>query len=93
VKRPPRDRKELEIYLRIVDDFVESHGYDTLSSTTLLYLAAGIIPWAWDQVAHGELLVLSNAVGTYFPKAVEVPTALSSASSWAAPAPIGRQPI
>jgi hypothetical protein len=93
VKHPPRDRKELETYLRIADDFAESHGYDTLSSTILRCLAAGVIPWAWDQVAHGELLVLSNAVGTYVPKAVEVPTALSSASSRATPAPIGRQPI
>jgi hypothetical protein len=44
VKRLPRDRKELETYLRIADDFVESHDYDTLSSTTLCCLAAGIIP-------------------------------------------------
>jgi hypothetical protein len=93
VKRPPRDRKELETYLRIADDFTESHGYEMLSSTTIHYLAANVIPWAWDQVAHGKLLVLSNAVGTYFPQAVEVPTTLSSASSRAVPAPIGRQPI
>jgi hypothetical protein len=44
-------------------------------------------------VAHGEFLVLSNTVGIYFPQAVEVPTALSSASSRTAPAPIGLQPI
>jgi hypothetical protein len=93
VKQTTRDRKELETYLRIADDFADSHGYDTLSSTTLRCLAASVIPWAWDQVAHGEFLVFSNAVGTYFPKPVEVPTALSSASSRATPAPIGGQPI
>jgi hypothetical protein len=43
VKRPPRDRKELETYLKIVDDFTESHGYDTLSSTTLCCLTTGVI--------------------------------------------------
>ena len=48
VKRLPRYRNELETYLRIADDFVESHGYDTLSSTILHCLAIGIIPWAWD---------------------------------------------
>jgi hypothetical protein len=67
VKRPPRDRMELERYLRIADDFAESQCYETLDSTTLHCLAAGVIPWAWDQVAHGELLVLSNATGIYFP--------------------------
>jgi hypothetical protein len=66
VKRPPRDRKELERYLRIADDFVDSHCYEMLSATTLHCLAADVIPWAWDQVAHGELLVLSNAIGIYF---------------------------
>jgi hypothetical protein len=93
VKRPPKDRKELERYLRIVDDFADSHRYETLSATTLRCLATGVIPWAWDQVAHGELLVLLNVVGIYFPQAVEVPTALSSASSRVAPTPIGRQLI
>jgi hypothetical protein len=93
VKRPPRDRKELERYLRIADDFADSQHYETLSTTTLHYLAVGIIPWAWDQVAHGEFLVFSNAVGIYFPQAVEVPTTVSSASSRAAPAPIGQQLI
>jgi hypothetical protein len=58
---------ELERYLRIADDFAESQRYKTLDSTTLCYLADGVIPWAWDQVAHGELLVLSNAIGIYFP--------------------------
>ena len=48
VKRLPRDRKELETYLRIADDFGESHGYDTLSLTTLRNLAANVIPWTWD---------------------------------------------
>jgi hypothetical protein len=73
VKRPPRDRKELERYMRIADDFADSHRYETLSATTLRCLATGVIPWAWDQVAHGKLLVLSNAVGIYFPQAVEFP--------------------
>jgi hypothetical protein len=93
VKRPPRDRMELERYLRITDNFAESQCYETLDSTTLRCLAAGVIPWAWDQVAHGELLVLSNAIGIYFPKVEEVHTAVSSASSRAVPATIGRQPI
>jgi hypothetical protein len=93
VKRPSRDRMELERYLRIVDDFAESQRYESLDSTTLRCLAAGVIPWAWDQVAHGELLVLSNATGIYFPQAEEVHTAVSSASSRAVPATIGRQPI
>jgi hypothetical protein len=84
---------ELERYLRIADDFAESQRYETLDSTTLRCLAAGVIPWAWDQVAHGELLVLSNAIGIYFPKVEEVHTAVSSASSRAVPATIGRQPI
>jgi hypothetical protein len=44
VKRPPRDRMELERYLRIVDDFAESQYYKTLDSTTLRCLAAGVIP-------------------------------------------------
>jgi hypothetical protein len=44
MKRSPKDRKELERYLRIADDFAESHGYETLSSTTLRCLAAGAIP-------------------------------------------------
>jgi hypothetical protein len=44
VKRPPRDRKELERYLRIADDFADSHRYETLSATILRCLAAGIIP-------------------------------------------------
>jgi hypothetical protein len=67
VKHPPRDRMELERYLRIADDFAESQRYETLDSTTLRCLAAGVIPWAWDQVAHGKLLVLLNAIGIYFP--------------------------
>jgi hypothetical protein len=89
VKRPPRDRMELERYLRIADDFVESQRYVTLGLTTVRCLAAGVIPWAWDQVAHGELLMFSNAIGIYFPQAEEVQTALSSASSRAVPASIG----
>jgi hypothetical protein len=93
VKRRPRDRMELERYLRIADDFAESQRYESLDSTTLRCLAAGVIPWAWDQVAHGELLVLSNATGIYFPQAEEVHTVGSSASSRAVPASIGRQPI
>jgi hypothetical protein len=93
VKRPPRDRMELERYMRIADDFAESQRYKSLDSTILCCLAAGVIPWAWDQVAHGELLVLSNATGIYFPQAEEVHTAGSSASSRAVPASIGRQPI
>jgi hypothetical protein len=44
VKRPPRDRMELERYLRIADDFVESQRYKMLDSTTLRCLAAGVIP-------------------------------------------------
>jgi hypothetical protein len=93
VKRPPRDRMELERYMRIADDFAESQRYESLDSTTLRCLAAGVIPWAWDQVAHGELLVPSNAIGIYFPQVEEVHTAISSASSRAVPAPIGRQLI
>jgi hypothetical protein len=93
VKRLPRDRIELERYLRIANNFAESQRYETLDSTTIHCLAAGVIPWAWDQVAHGELLVLSNAIGIYFPQAGEVHTAVSSASSQAVPATIGRQPI
>jgi hypothetical protein len=93
VKRPPRDRMELERYLRIADDFAESQRYETLDSTILRCLAAGVIPWAWDQVAHGELLVLSNAIGIYFPQAKEVHTTVSSASSRAVPTTIGRQLI
>jgi hypothetical protein len=84
---------ELERYLRIVDDFAESQCYETLNSTTLRCLAAGVISWAWDQVAHGELLVLSNAIGIYFLQVEEVHTTVSSASSQAVPTPIGRQPI
>jgi hypothetical protein len=84
---------ELERYLRIANDFAESQRYETLDSMTLRCLAARIIPWVWDQVAHGELLVLSNAIGIYFPQAEEVHTAVSSASSRAVPATIGRQPI
>jgi hypothetical protein len=84
---------ELERYLRIADDFAESQCYETLDSTTLRCLAAGVIPWAWNQVAHGELLVLSNAIGIYFSQAEEVHTAVSSSSSRAVPASIGRQPI
>jgi hypothetical protein len=68
VKRLPKDRMELERYLRIAEDFAESQRYEMLDSTTLRCLAAGVIPWAWDQVAHGELLVLSNAIGIYFPR-------------------------
>jgi hypothetical protein len=41
----------------------------------------------------GELLVLSNAIGIYFPQAEEVYTAISSASSRVVPAPISHQPI
>jgi hypothetical protein len=48
VKRRPRDRMELERYLRIADDFVESQRYKSLDSTTLRCLAAGVILWAWD---------------------------------------------
>jgi hypothetical protein len=84
---------ELERYLRIADDFAESQRYETLDSMTLRCLAAGIISWAWDQVAHGELLVFSNAIGIYFPQAEEVHTAMSSASCREVPAPIGRQLI
>jgi hypothetical protein len=84
---------ELERYLRIADDFAESQRYETLDLTTLRCLAAGVIPWAWDQVAHGELLVLSNAIEIYFPQAEEVHTAVSSASSRVVPATIGCQPI
>jgi hypothetical protein len=79
--------------MRIANDFAKSHYYKMLSLTTLRCLAAGVIPWAWDQVAYGELLVLSNAVGIYFSQAEEVPTALLSASSRAIPALIGRQLI
>jgi hypothetical protein len=43
VKCPPRDRIELERYLRIADDFAESQRYETLDSTTLRYMAAGVI--------------------------------------------------
>jgi hypothetical protein len=93
VKRPPRDRMELERYVRIADDFAESQRYETLDSTTLRCLATGVIPRAWDQVAHGELLVFLNAIGIYFLQAEEVHTTMSSASSRAVPAPIGRQPI
>ena len=92
VKRPPRDRMELESYLRIADEFAERQDCETLESTTLRLLAAGFIPWAWDQVAHGELLVLSNATGIYFPQEEDVHTTGSSASSRAARPPIGRQP-
>jgi hypothetical protein len=84
---------ELERYLRIADDFAESQCYETLDSTTLHCLAVGVIPWAWDQVVHGELLVLSNAIGIYFPQVEEVHKAVSSASSRVVPTPIGRQPI
>jgi hypothetical protein len=84
---------ELERYLRIADDFAQSQSYETLDSTTLRCLAARVIPWNWDQLAHGELLVLSNAIGIYFLQAEEVHTAVSSASSRAVPAPIGCQPI
>jgi hypothetical protein len=35
VKHSPKDRKELERYLRIADDFADSHRYETLSTTTL----------------------------------------------------------
>jgi hypothetical protein len=90
VKRPPRDRMELERYLRIANDLAESQRYEMLDLTILRCLAAGVIPWAWDQVAHGELLVLSNAIGIYFPQAEEVHTAVSSASSRVVPATIGR---
>jgi hypothetical protein len=93
VKRPPRDRMELERYMRIADDFAESQRYEMLDSTTLRCLAAEVIPWAWDQVVHGELLVFSKAIGIYFPQAEEVHTTVSSASSRAVPASIGRQPI
>jgi hypothetical protein len=93
VKRRPKDRMELERYLRIADDFAESQRYESLDLTTLRCLATAVIPWAWDQVAHGELLVLSNATGIYFPQAEEVHTAGSSASSRAIPASISRQPI
>jgi hypothetical protein len=48
VKHPPRDRKELERYLRIADDFADIHLYETLSATTLRCLAPDVIPWAWD---------------------------------------------
>jgi hypothetical protein len=44
----PRDRMQLERYLRIADDFAKSQSYKTLDSTTLRCLAAGVIPWAWD---------------------------------------------
>jgi hypothetical protein len=44
VKRPPKDRMELERYLRIADDFAGSQCYEMLDSTTLRYLAAGVIP-------------------------------------------------
>jgi hypothetical protein len=44
VKRPPRDRMELERYLRIADDFAESQCYEMLDSTTLRCLATGVIP-------------------------------------------------
>jgi hypothetical protein len=67
VKHPPRDRMELERYLKIVDNFAKSQCYETLDSSILRCMAAGVISWAWDQVAHGELLVLSNAIGIYFP--------------------------
>jgi hypothetical protein len=48
VKRPPRDRMELERYLRIADVFAESQCYETLDSTTLRCMAAKVIPCAWD---------------------------------------------
>jgi hypothetical protein len=48
MKRPPRDRKELERYLRIADDFADNHLYEMLSAKTLCCLAADVIPWAWD---------------------------------------------
>jgi hypothetical protein len=82
--------------VRVLQDsrrFSEEPMLRTLDSTTLCCMAAGVIPWAWDQVAHGELLVLSNAIGIYFPQAEEVHTAVLSASSRAVPATIGRQPI
>ena len=83
---------DLEKYLRIADEFADSQGYETLDSTMLRCMAAGVIRWTWDPVAHGEFLVLSNATGIYFPLAEEVCTAVSSATSRAVPAPIGRQP-
>jgi hypothetical protein len=44
----PREKKELERYLRIVDDFAESHHYKTLSMSTLHSLVDGSITWPWD---------------------------------------------
>jgi hypothetical protein len=43
VKCQPRDRKELETYLRIADDFAESQRYETLGLTTLLCLATRVV--------------------------------------------------
>jgi hypothetical protein len=48
VKRPPRDRMELERYLRIANNFAQSQCYETLDSTTLRCMAARVIPWNWD---------------------------------------------
>ena len=53
MKLPPRDRKELERYLRIADDFADNHRYKTLSVTTLHCFSGGIIPQAWDQDSGG----------------------------------------
>jgi hypothetical protein len=68
VKRQPIDRKKLERYLRVVDDFVESHHYESVNTPTLRSLVDSSITWAWNQRAQGELLVLLNAKGIYFPR-------------------------
>ena len=93
MKRLPKDRMELERYLRIADKFTESQRYKTLDSMTLRCLAAGVIPWTWDLVAHGELLVLSNTTRIYFPQAEKLHTAVSSATNQTVSALIGRQLI
>jgi hypothetical protein len=66
VKLLPRDKEELEQYLKVIDDFVQRYQYKTLSTLTLCRLADGGITWAWKMIVKEELLILSNVLGILF---------------------------
>jgi hypothetical protein len=59
----------------------------------LRLLADGAIIQAWNAIAKGELLILLNVVGIYFPQSKEAPMAMFTILSEAFTTCIGCQPI
>jgi hypothetical protein len=53
----------------------------------LRLLADGAIIQAWNAIAKGELLILLNVVGIYFPQSKEAPMAMSPPRNGSPPIP------